>query len=499
MAVDYVKTGTPARMTSDLRPRKWPHFMEKEHKPAEQIYHSRKILGQLYDQVDRVDFVPTFDKTFDQRILKAYKLSPEMLNDAAEVKQQYDDAVRRIMAQHDIKTEFEVWSTFVLQHSNDFRDFKFHEEIGNLAQSLKDQFRKECRERVKAEDFEGMLHFVAAMYTVTAQEMDLALSECRQMVMVGGVETPLRKMVPSNMPLMSFPWLFPHYLGQIANGDNLFGNADAFVAPQGEKYTPPKKAKAFIKEGEDTIIETAEGTTHRGENLILFDDWIDVEQDIEEKQALPTASSVPGSSSSTGQLVDISGQDKASQNHASQTPSAGGSRIKPQDLTSSSSELISNSPDMDRVKTTTSQLLRDDAADVGTLSRALTPASSATTSRCGHDGFDSGKENAGPPLGGQSPDESNGSSLSLKSNEVAKHNGYSAGPELAASHQAGTGDSKTADSSARQNKPGEMKYEDEWKSGSEGGGGDEEEAEEVEVVLDTKPSYVDRLSLLNLD
>ena len=496
MAVDYVKTGTPARMTSDLRPRKWPHFMEKEHKPAEQIYHSRKILGQLYDQVDRVDFVPTFDKTFDQRILKAYKVSPEMLKDAAEVKQQYDDAMRRIMAQHDIKTEFEVWSTFVLQHSNDFRDFKFHEEIGNLAQSLKDQFRKECRDRVKAEDFEGMLHFVAAMYTVTAQEIDLALSECRQMVMVGGVETPLRKMVPSNMPLMSFPWLFPHYLGQIANGDNIFGNADTFVVPQGEKYTPPKKAKAFIKEGEDTIIETAEGTTHRGENLILFDDWVDVKPDIEEKQALPKASSVPSSSSSTGQLLGISGQDQFSQSHASQTPSAGGSRVKPQDLTSSSSELISNSPDMNGVKTTTSQLFRDDAADIGTLSRALTPTSSATTSSCGHDRVDSGKEEAGSLLGGQILGGSNGSSLSLESNEAAKHNGYSASTELAAIQKAGTGDSKTADSSADQNKPGDMKDENEW-NGSEGDG--EHEAEEVEVVLDTKPSYVDRLSLLNLD
>lgn len=298
MAVDYVKTGVPARMKAELRPRKWPHFMEKNHKPADQIYQSKKVLGQLYDQVDRVDFVPIFDKPFDQRVLNAYNVSSEMLKDAAEVKQQYDAAMRRIMAQHDIKTEFEVWSTFVMQHSNDSRDYKFHEEIGNLSQALKDQFRDECRKRAKADIFENMLQFAAAMYVVTAQEMELALSECRQTVMVDGVQAPLRKMVASSMPLMSFPWLFPHYLGRIANGEQTFTKADpSFALQDQKKRTLPKKLKPSDNEGKDTIIETAEGITHRGETLILFDDWVDVRSSAREPEKTPKVESASSSSS----------------------------------------------------------------------------------------------------------------------------------------------------------------------------------------------------------
>ncbi len=144
MAVDYVKTGVPARMPRELAPKKWPHFMEKNHKPKEQIYVSHKVLGKLYDQVERVDFIPAFSNTFDKRILQAYKLENHVLQDATDLKQEYDAAMRRIMAQHDIKTEFEVWSTFVLHHSNQSKDYKFHEEIGQLSSALKDQYRTEC-------------------------------------------------------------------------------------------------------------------------------------------------------------------------------------------------------------------------------------------------------------------------------------------------------------------------------------------------------------------
>lgn len=290
-AVDYVKSGIPARITRDLRPRKWPHFMEKKYKPKEQQYVSKKILGQLFDQVNRVDFVPTFGKPFDNRVLDAYELDPDMLRAAAEIKQQYDAAIRRIMAQHDIKTEFEVWSTFVMHHSHESRDFKFHEEIGRLSQALKDQFREECR--VKANKMSGgdLLPFVAAMYYVTAEEMELALSECRQTVMVGGVETPLRKMIPSSMPLMSFPWLFPQHLGRIANRDRSEDNKTATVALQGDKKRDNvTKRKPQPQEG-DLLVETTEGTTHQGQELKLFEDLIDIRMDEEQQSAEPKAGS----------------------------------------------------------------------------------------------------------------------------------------------------------------------------------------------------------------
>ena len=276
MAVDYVKTGVPARMPRELVPRKWPHFMEKIHKPKEQQYTSHKVLGKLYDQVERVDFVPAFSNPFDKRILWAYTLEDQILQDAAELKREYDAAMRRIMAQHDIKTEFEVWSTFVLHHSNQSKDYKFHEEIGQLSSALKDQYRIECYRKAGSKDFTSMGPFVAAMYKVTSIEMGEAIKECNQFRIVGGQEEREREMTPESMPLMSFPWLFHDILGKIANSNGFLSSgesADAMVYLQrATKHNPPRKFRTdqdMLKE--EDILETSDGVTHRGEILELFD------------------------------------------------------------------------------------------------------------------------------------------------------------------------------------------------------------------------------------
>ncbi|KAI4110623.1 MAG: hypothetical protein LQ339_001199 [Xanthoria mediterranea] len=208
-AVDYIKSGVPARMTRDLRPGKWPHFMEKKNLPQENVYRSRKVLGQLFDQVEMVDFVPVYDAAFDKRILNAYKIDSTMLEDAAVIKQQYDAAVRRIMAQHAISTEFEVWSTFVMNHSKASNNYKFHEEIGRISAALKDRFRALCYEKAGGSNFETLGPFSVAMYTVTADEISQAVAEARA-----------RKatMTTDKMPMMSFPWLFQSVLGKVANG-----------------------------------------------------------------------------------------------------------------------------------------------------------------------------------------------------------------------------------------------------------------------------------------
>ncbi|KAL8673583.1 MAG: hypothetical protein Q9168_001981 [Polycauliona sp. 1 TL-2023] len=208
-AVDYIKSGVPARMTRDLNPWKWPHFMEKKNRPRESIYQSRKVLGQLFDQVERVDFVPVFDAPFDQRILNAYKIEPTMLEHASVIKELYDAAVRRIMAQHAIHTEFEVWSTFVMSHSKASNDYKFHEEIGRIAMSLKDRFRALCYEKAGGSNFETLGPFAVAMYTVTANQIKQAAGEAKARE---------ARMTTDNMPMISFPWLFQSVLGKIANG-----------------------------------------------------------------------------------------------------------------------------------------------------------------------------------------------------------------------------------------------------------------------------------------
>lgn len=266
-----MKTGERAKMPQNLRPRKWPHFMEKKHKQKEQTYKSKKILGQLYEQVERVHFVPAYSAPFDKRILDKYNLSEQVLYEAGELKVQYDAAVLRIMAQHEIETEFEVWSTFVLHHVGDTKDFKFHEVIGELSSALKYQYREACYKKAGGKEYEHIGPFVAAMYKVTADQVAQALQECQQTIMVGGQETHARKMTSANMPLMSFPWLFQGILGKIAQ-------AIEIVPGQLDDRNPPLHRRSKHKKGlmdprslEDDNLETHEGVTHRGEVLELFE------------------------------------------------------------------------------------------------------------------------------------------------------------------------------------------------------------------------------------
>ena len=281
MAVDYVKTGQPAKMSCDLKPLKWPHFMEKIGKQQHQIYTSKKVLGQLYDQVERIDFVPAFAAPFDTRILQAYTLDESSLQSAREIKEEYDAHMRRIMAQQEIKTEFEVWSTFVLQHSSTSNSFKYHEQIGEISMALKDQFRLICYERAGEKDYEHIGPFVAAMYKVTAREVTAAVEECHCMRIVGGQEKPLREMTPSTMPLMSFPWLFQDVLGKIAkkstgkNVDTLSIREqigiEASIHQVRIKAPQPKRGRV----GPSTLdsgdyLKTSNGTTRPGELLELF-------------------------------------------------------------------------------------------------------------------------------------------------------------------------------------------------------------------------------------
>lgn len=218
-------------MPADLRLWKYPHFMEKAPEKSRQ---SHKILGRLYDQVVKIDFVPSYELQFDDRILNAYTLSDDLLATARKLKVEYDAAVHRILAQHDIRTEFEVYSTFVMHHSTAAKDYKFHEEISSIRDSLRDSFRKMVIKKVGQRDEAKLGPFIAAMYKVTKQELDAALRALEVKKGKGKerartIEGNAPKFTPDDvnqMPLISFPWLFPEILGRLANREHPFTNID---------------------------------------------------------------------------------------------------------------------------------------------------------------------------------------------------------------------------------------------------------------------------------
>ena len=269
--------------------------MERKN-PRDTIYQSKKILGQLYDMVERADFVPQYNNAPDERILNAYELEDDMLKEALDLKDAYDASIRRVMAQHGIRTEFEVWSTFVLDHNQERKDYKFHEELGNISGAIKDQYRERCIKKAGGRDFAKLGPFVAAMYTVTVQELKEAIEECKQKREVNGIQIPLRIMDAKYMPFISFPWLFHSELGKIAVGSSARPpKSKVSIRDSDEGMAVKLRQKLRLKQLDNTEderairdeLEIGETVTHRGDLLELFDDatfkspeeiWIDVDR-----------------------------------------------------------------------------------------------------------------------------------------------------------------------------------------------------------------------------
>jgi RNA-dependent RNA polymerase len=216
-AVDYAKTGVPAEFPKDLRPTRWPHWSEQKHKAAHKIYHSKGIVGQLYDAVTLDSFsAAPCSLPFDQRILgfASDNVVVALLPAAVETKAIYDEALRRLMFQYGIKSEFEVWTSFVLEHSSDHGgDWKFAESLGESFMALNHHYQDICFERAgtsrDGRDWALLKPWVIAMYKVTADESQRRDNTGDQQV-----------------PLISFPWLFPHELGVIATEEHIL--ADSF-------------------------------------------------------------------------------------------------------------------------------------------------------------------------------------------------------------------------------------------------------------------------------
>ncbi|TGZ78031.1 RdRP-domain-containing protein [Ascodesmis nigricans] len=283
-AVDYPKSGVPAKMPSKLKT-KYPHFMKKD---ADRSYTSSKILGQLYDMVKRVDFVPCYNLDFNPRILNAYEIDNETLEKAWKLKSEYDSDVRRIQAQHEIATEFEIWSTFVMQHAGGrYNDYKFHEDIGRIAAALKQRFRKKVYDVLltpeeqlehmggKSEHQEKILRFVAAMYTVTTWEVLYAKEELWKSQNPGkSLEDPnpkplkLGKDEAMKMPPISFPWVFSDALIRIARGYDV--QYSTIVPEQKPSNIKIEHFHDFAEDAKNHGLEVLDG----GDLAELEDDWL---------------------------------------------------------------------------------------------------------------------------------------------------------------------------------------------------------------------------------
>lgn len=215
-------------MHRSLNAKAFPHFMERDRKS----YRSTRPLGRIYDRVNLEKFSPAYEMPFDERILKRFQLTADELTKASEVKAKYDVAMRRLMGQHERPiSEFEVFSAFILSKPRVGNDYKLAETVGREVSSLKSRFRIICAEALTGVqqtsivfsytsiDLEKLDRFVAAMYTVTHDEVQAALRE-RSMPVLNedGSKIADDQGLDFPMPLISFPWLFHKELARVAKG-----------------------------------------------------------------------------------------------------------------------------------------------------------------------------------------------------------------------------------------------------------------------------------------
>ena len=178
-----------------MQSRRWPHFMEKR-----STYRSNKSLGVLYDKVAKhtKPFLPSASTSFDRGVLQRHETDDAMLASARAIKAEYDVSVKRILVQHDVATEFELYTSWAMSKPRIGSDYKRQEDLGREYDVLKQRFRERCYAAVGGADPAVLDPFVVAMYKVTEEEV---------MAHTDGV------------PMISFPWIFHWVMIRLAMGD----------------------------------------------------------------------------------------------------------------------------------------------------------------------------------------------------------------------------------------------------------------------------------------
>lgn len=201
-------------------------------------YHSKKALGVLYDRVAsvNVDYIPSCEDRFDQRITEKFYFDDGILATARDIKVQYDMAVRRLLKQFCVETEFELYSGWAMTKPSIGSDYKRQEDLGQQFDSLKQRFRETCIAAAGEVGSNGLNRMAAAMYKVTEEDVKLFLAKAE-------AEGENLEYSARDMPLISFPWLFHWVLVMIAMGtghQTTLAAVAAPLAPGGELVKPQR-------------------------------------------------------------------------------------------------------------------------------------------------------------------------------------------------------------------------------------------------------------------
>ncbi|KAI1295242.1 hypothetical protein EDD11_007880 [Mortierella claussenii] len=177
-AVDFPKSGKPADFRPELRPKKYPDFMEK---PPDKTYQSKRVLGRIYRECSKQEpFTPKdYRKSFNKLLLiNGYM---DYMDDALQCKTAYDTEVRSLMNQYGVKSDLEVASGYIMAVDviTNKREHDIRKAIVNAYAAIKRKFRAKLEGEFYIEGSKtipaSLQHFVemkaAAWYAVCYQNL----------------------------------------------------------------------------------------------------------------------------------------------------------------------------------------------------------------------------------------------------------------------------------------------------------------------------------------
>lgn len=210
-AVDFPKSGEPARFPIELRVNKYPDFMGKKAKGNKTVYNSTKVLGELYRLVpairvgsDSATSVRTvvYDSRFEVSGFTDY------LDDAYRLRKIYNFELNALMNQFGVRGEAELLTGRILKfyrrHAKAKRKFDLRQQVVQAVRQLR-RWAKEALDTAlddavaRKSDSERVVtieHRVASAWYYCTYHPD----------------------AKNSLQLLSFAWTADHILTRITNG-----------------------------------------------------------------------------------------------------------------------------------------------------------------------------------------------------------------------------------------------------------------------------------------
>uniref|UniRef100_A0A6A7G3N6 RNA-dependent RNA polymerase n=2 Tax=Hirondellea gigas TaxID=1518452 RepID=A0A6A7G3N6_9CRUS len=210
IAVDFPKTGVPAKLDKGLIPVTYPDFLQKKTRP---MHVSKKILGKLYRNVVSEDLsvmreypkIPV-DQSFEYRMNLDSTIVDEM-KFAYRVRDSFNGNILEIMNQYGIKSESELISGNFLEvpKLRGKREFYVKSTVLRAVNRLRDNYRQKFFEPFEVDHFK--------MASIEDRKLMISKALAWYLVTYIPISTAFKR---KKITLLSFAWVMSDILG-VAN------------------------------------------------------------------------------------------------------------------------------------------------------------------------------------------------------------------------------------------------------------------------------------------